>query len=76
MEPNKRTMCCQHFSLVMKESSKIGKCDINNHNNNEAYLIIKKVFEDMHPGHYALQNNECPFFYTGEMEECPFNQKS
>ena len=66
---------CKNSSQVNDEHGIRMHCNVNNHTNLKVFLEIKQEFERLHPRHTVIPNNECPFFYTRDMEECPFYQK-
>ena len=40
------------------------------------FLTIKEIFENLHPGSNAVPNDECPFWWTGDMDNCPLFEPS
>lgn len=71
-------MCKKCKYLFFKEDvlpdSWLAKCSYKSEETGSSIQIIE-MFEEIHPGRSAPNNDECPFYYTKDMEKCPFFQE-
>ena len=63
---------CTCKNLIIKNGGQSTTCKIKDNVNLDAFVKIIKKFEEMHPGHHAAANQECPFFIMKGEEECPY----
>ena len=58
---------CMHFVN--------GQCPLCKHDHMTEFVEIQRRFEQLHPGHYAVPNGECPFAIFYEQQKCPYYEK-
>lgn len=65
---------CKHLKIETRQSEQLGKCIVNNHENLDCFLAIKQAFKLLHPEANVAPNNECPFYYRGNTDNCPIKK--
>ncbi len=63
---------CTCKNLIIKNGGQSATCKIMDNVNMDAFIKIKNRFEEMHPGHHAVANQECPFYRTRGEKACPY----